>query len=226
VSSPLILAIESATARVGCAVGAADEVLASAQSTRPRRHAESLVPQIRFVLEQAGVTTRDIELVAVDVGPGLYTGLRVGVTTAKAMAHTLAVPVIAVTSLDAIAHEAGGDADITVAIDARRGEVFHADYRVGDLGSSTGSEPAVSSPEVLAGVLAGRPGVRIVGDGAIAHEAVFTSSGLSVGGPSYPSAEAVLALAVSRIDAAVSPAEIEPRYLRRPDAVAKWGSGS
>ena len=87
-NAPLVLAIESATARVGCAIGAADVVMASAYSARGRRHAESLVPQIQFIVQQAGVAVRDIEMVAVDVGPGLYTGLRDRKSTRLNSSHT------------------------------------------------------------------------------------------------------------------------------------------
>jgi len=227
-SAPLVLAIESATARVGCAIGTTEGVLASTHSARGRRHAESLVPQIQFIVEQAGVAVSDIEMVAVDVGPGLYTGLRVGITTARAMAHTLAVPMISVTSLEAIAHAAGGVGDIAVAVDAKRGEVFHSTFSVDDVGSFSGTEPAVSAPEELAEFLSARPGVRVVGDGAIAYRSVFAGRGLSVGGSetAHPSPDAVLRLAMSRLDAAVAPSAIEPLYLRRPDAVAKWKSDS
>ena len=76
----LILGIESATAQVGCAIGGHEGVIASAHSARGRRHAESLAPQIQFIAEQAGIGLAEIGAVAVDIGPGLYTGLQVGIT--------------------------------------------------------------------------------------------------------------------------------------------------
>ena len=130
-TGPVVLAIESATSCVGCAVGTADGVIASTYSARGRRHAESLAPQVRFVMAQAGVEFVDIDHVAVDIGPGLYTGLRVGITTARAMAHMLDVSMVPVTSLEAIAHANRAGGDMVVAIDARRGEVFHAAFTVG-----------------------------------------------------------------------------------------------
>jgi len=223
VSGPLILAIESATARVGCAIGTVDEIRASTFSARPRRHAESLIPQIRFVVDQAGAVLDDIELVAVDIGPGLYTGLRVGISTARAMAHTLGVSMLTVTSLETIAHGTGGGDDLVVAIDARRGEVFHAAFPAAEA-RSAGSELAVSTPQALAGSLAGRPGLRVVGDGAVAHSAVFSARGLAVGGAetAFPRPDDVLRVAAGRPGSAVRPDEVKPLYLRRPDAVAKW----
>ena len=103
---PLILGIESATSRVGCAIGGPDGVLAARESARPRRHAESLVPQIAEIVKESGVAMADIGVVAVDVGPGLYTGLRVGITTAITMAHALGAAMVSVTSLELVAHAA------------------------------------------------------------------------------------------------------------------------
>src|ERR1700709_621138 len=94
----LILGIETATVAAGCAIGGHEGVLAMAQSARGRRHAESLAPQIEFICTQAQIELSEISVIAVDLGPGLFTGLRVGVATAKALAHALRVPMIGVPS--------------------------------------------------------------------------------------------------------------------------------
>lgn len=213
-SAPLILAIESATSCVGCAVGTVEGVLAATHTVAARRHAESLAPQIQSVLAEAGGTVRDIELVAVDVGPGLYTGLRVGITTARAMAHALGVPMVAVTSLEAVAWQAG--TDVTVALDARRREVFYETFTAG-----VGSGPAVGSP--LDAVAAGG---RVVGDGAAVYESDMVEVGAVVDHTvtGYPLPESILALAAGRAGEACDPVAIEPLYLRAPDAVAKFGT--
>ncbi len=80
----IILGIETATQQVGCALGGAEGVFASFHAARGRRHAETLAPAIEFVCEQARVQLREVFVVAVDIGPGLFTGLRVGVATGKA----------------------------------------------------------------------------------------------------------------------------------------------
>ena len=85
----LILGIESSTLAAGCAIGGHEGVLAMAQVGRGRRHAESLAPQVQFICAQAQVELSEISVIAVDVGPGLFTGLRVGIATAKAFAHAL-----------------------------------------------------------------------------------------------------------------------------------------
>lgn len=212
-SGPLILAIESATSCVGCAVGDGAGVRASVHAVAPRRHAESLAPQIRQVLTEADLAVGDLDLIAVDVGPGLYTGLRVGITTGRAMAHMLGIPMIGVTSLEAVAHQAGGD--VTVAIDARRGEVFHERFVEG-----VGAGPAVAGPADVV------PAARVVGDGAALYEAELTAAGSRVDTTAigHPLPESVLALAARRVDRAVAPAAITPLYLREPDAVAKFGA--
>ncbi|MEZ5167676.1 MAG: tRNA (adenosine(37)-N6)-threonylcarbamoyltransferase complex dimerization subunit type 1 TsaB [Acidimicrobiales bacterium] len=225
-SAPLILAIESATSRVGCAVGTVDGVLAAAHAARGRHHAESLVPQIRFTLELAGLAIDDLDLIAVDVGPGLYTGLRVGLTTARAMAHSLGVPLIGVSSLEAVADRVRhGGGEVVAVLDARRGEVFHGCFDCsGSLPVAT-TEAAVGDPAILAASLAARAGrLRIVGDGARAHADVFAANGLRIGevDDALPAPEAVLRLAAARADEAAAPALVAPLYLRRPDAVANW----
>jgi len=219
-TGPFVLAIESATSCVGCALGTPDGVIASTYSARGRRHAESLAPQIEFVAQQAGAAITDIEVIAVDVGPGLYTGLRVGITTARAMAHTLGVPMIPVTSLEAIAHANRAGGDMVVAIDARRGEVFHAAFTFDADGAPTGDEPAVGAADSVPN----RNLQRVIGDGAMAYVDEFAAAGLSVDATAshLPLPDAILALAVDRLDRAVRPADVHPLYLRRPDAVAKW----
>lgn len=219
-SGPLVLAIESATACVGCALGTPEGVLASTYVARGRRHAESLAPQIQFVAGQAGVAIADIDVVAVDVGPGLYTGLRVGITTARAMAHTLDVSMVAVSSLEAIAHANRAGGDMVVAIDARRGEVFHAAFTVAADGSLSGGDAAVGP----ATAVPDDGPHRLVGDGGLVYADDFAAAGfrLDADATHLPLPDSILGLALQRLDAAVRPADIRPEYLRRPDAVAKW----
>ena len=130
----LVMGIESASDQCGCALASADGVIAETRLVLPRRHAEALAPQMRFVCEQAGVALADIEVVAVDHGPGLYTGLRAGLATAKATAAALGIDVAPVGSLDALAHGAAAVAQpgetVLSMLDARRGEVFWAWYRI------------------------------------------------------------------------------------------------
>ena len=131
----LVLGIESASDQCGCALATDSGIIAEARLALPRRHAEALAPQMRFVCEQAGVALGDVDVVAVDCGPGLYTGLRAGIATAKAAAAALGVGVVPVGSLEALAFGARprpGETVLSV-LDARRGEVFWAWYRCVDV---------------------------------------------------------------------------------------------
>ena len=221
----LILGIESATGRVGCAIGGHEGVRASVQATRDRRHAELLVPQIQAACVHADVTLRDLGAVAVDVGPGLYTGLRVGVTTAITLAHALRVPVVAVTSLDLVAYPLRHTGrTIAAMIDARRGEVFHARYGCLPGGVQRLSAPEVGAPDHIASqIQASNDDTLVVGDGAVRYASMFDPlRGVELADPGFahPSAESLvlLAHALAVREEFVRPDEIEPLYLRRPDA--------
>ena len=102
----LILAIETASSQAGCAIGGHEGVLASAHTGINGKHAENISPQIAFVREQAGVEFSELGAIAVDIGPGLFTGLRVGIATAVSIAHALTLPVIGISSLDLLAFPA------------------------------------------------------------------------------------------------------------------------
>ena len=225
----LILGIESATGRVGCAIGGHEGVLASVQTTRDRRHAELLAPQIQTACANAGVALGDLGAIAVDVGPGLYTGLRVGVTTAITMAHALRVPMVPVTSLDLLAYPMRHTGRIIAAvIDARRGEVFHARYGCLPGGVQRLTEPLVGSPDhVVSQMMIDQDETLVVGDGALRFSSMFEGlRGVELADPGFahPSAESLvlLAHALALREEFVRPDEVEPTYLRRPDAQAKW----
>lgn len=225
----LILGIETATAQVGCALGGHEGVLASSHSAKGRRHAENLAPAIDFVCDQAQVDLSDIGLVAVDIGPGLFTGLRVGIATAKAIAYGLRVPMIGVSSLDLLAFPVRYSPRLIVtAIDARRGEIFHAFYRQVPGGVQRVSEPTVGTAEDLASeLMAMSEEVLLVGDGAQRYRDVFAELGkvehVDVGNL-YPSAISLVQLAHAQaLREEFSPIDqIHPVYLRKPDAQINW----
>ncbi len=224
-----MLGIESATAQVGVAVGGHEGVLASAHSACDRRHAENLTPQIEFVCRQAGVALTDIAVVAVDIGPGLFTGLRVGITAAMAVAHGLGVPMLGVSSLDLGAFAAAQSRRLIMpCYDARRGEVFTASYRAVPGGVQRVAEPSVSTPDELAAeLLAVSEDVLLLGDGAQRYREIFKAMGhVEFAGTSldYPSARSLVELAHPKAmrEEFVQPHEIEPLYIRLPDAEINW----
>jgi tRNA threonylcarbamoyladenosine biosynthesis protein TsaB len=227
----LVLGIESATAQVGCAIGGHEGVLASAHSSRAKRHAEILTPQIDFVRRQARVELREIGVVAVDLGPGLFTGLRVGIASAMAIAHALTVPMIGVASLDLLAFPVRFTSKLIVAaIDARRGELFHAFYRPVPGGVQRVSEYEVSSPDDLASeILAHSEDCLVVGDGALRYHEVFDGLRkveLADFGFAYPNAASLVQLAHAQAlrEQWVKPWEITPLYLRKPDIDINWAT--
>ena len=225
----IVLGIETATAQVGCALGGYEGVIASFHAARGRRHAEILTPAIAFVCQEAQVELSEVGAVAVDIGPGLFTGLRVGVATGKALAQALRVPMVGLSSLDLLAYPVRFTRRLIVAvIDARRGEVFYAFYRQVPGGVQRISEPAVGTAEEVAVQLdAGREDALLVGDGAIRYADAF--SGLSHVEPAplgmaHPSAAALVELAQPRVqrEEFVQPWELEPLYLRQADVDPAW----
>ncbi|CAM8645417.1 COG1214 Inactive homolog of metal-dependent proteases, putative molecular chaperone [Acidimicrobiia bacterium] len=227
----LICGIDTATAQVSVAVGGHEGVLASTQSSRGRQHAEVLTPAIQFACKQARIEYSEISVVAVDLGPGLFTGLRVGVAAAKAMAHALSVPMIGVPSLDLLAFPVRFTSRLIVAtIDARRGEIFYAFYRQVPGGIQRLSDHQVGSPDDLASeLLAVGEECLLVGDGAIRYREVFEGlkkCEIVEEGFAYPSATSLVLLAHAQAlrEQWVKPWDLEPLYLRKPDAEINWAT--
>ncbi|HXX90019.1 MAG TPA: tRNA (adenosine(37)-N6)-threonylcarbamoyltransferase complex dimerization subunit type 1 TsaB [Acidimicrobiales bacterium] len=229
----LVLAVESATDAAAVALAGEDGVLASAVTTERRHHAERIAPFVASVCAEAGVTLREIDALAVDVGPGLFTGLRVGVATVKALAFALEIPVVGVTSLEilagAVAEEGGAGGRLVVpVVDARRGEVFSARYEVDGAGLVECATPTIGSPEVLAEALAfhGRPALAL-GDGALRYEGLLASvPGLEVAGPAlaHPPVATLARTALARAATGewVEGGAIGAHYLREADARINW----
>lgn len=208
-----MLALDTATPAVTVALHDGDRVLAQSDQTDARRHGELLLPSVDRVLREAGRTPPELTAIAVGVGPGPYTGLRVGLVTAAAFGAALGIPVHGLCTLDGIAYAAGLsglDGPFVVATDARRKEVYWARYadartRLGD--------PAVDRPADLADTVAGIPAV---GAGALLYPETFT--GVTAGLPEHQSAAALASLAVERLAAGAELLPPRPLYLRRPDA--------
>jgi len=223
-----IVGIETATELVGVAVDDGAGRRAAAWASGSRRHTEALAPTLVHVLEQAGLSLGQLEVVAVDVGPGLFTGLRVGVATAKGLAQGLGVGLVAVTSLDVLAHaayDAGHQGPLLAVVDARRSEVFAAFYsgcRPDGL-PVTEAPGALWRPEDLAAEVAGRP-LLAVGDGARRYGELLgvPVAGSSLAGPPPASLVALAALRLAGGEVPQSPAEVHPVYLREADATVNF----
>ncbi|WP_371497536.1 tRNA (adenosine(37)-N6)-threonylcarbamoyltransferase complex dimerization subunit type 1 TsaB [Kitasatospora sp. NBC_00374] len=209
----LLLAFDTATPAVTAAVHDGDTVLAESYQVDARRHGELLLPTIEEVLRKAGVDKSRLTDLAVGVGPGPYTGLRVGLVTAAALGHALGLPVHGVCTLDAIAHQArteGLAGAFTVATDARRKEVYWASY---DAEGTRVTGPSVDRPAELA------PEPQAVGAGALLYPDAFPGAR----GPEHVSAGALADFAVTELAAGRELLPNLPLYLRRPDAQVPAG---
>lgn len=225
----LILGIETATERVSVAIGGHEGVIGLFEITKGRRHAETLVPAIEFTCRQAGIELEEIGVVAVDVGPGLFTGMRVGLASAKSIAQALRVPMIGISSLDLLAFSSRhSDKVVVPVIDARKSEVFYAMYRPVPGGIQRVAEPTVGPvDELVADLMARNQEVLCVGDGARRYQdEILEGYHCEIGGDAYPSASPLVQLAHARAmrEEWVNAREIEPMYLRAPDAVINWAT--
>jgi tRNA threonylcarbamoyladenosine biosynthesis protein TsaB len=181
---------------------------------RPR-HAERLLPLLEQALERSGGSWDAVERLCVGVGPGGFTGLRLGIATARALAQGSDLEVVGVSSLEALARGAGHDGPVLALIDARRGEVYAAAYD----GDRCVLEPQAIAPAELVRRLNGA--FLAVGDGAVRFRAELEPAGVAV--PADGSvAHRVSALMVCRLGRAMGPADRDallPDYRREPDAV-------
>jgi tRNA threonylcarbamoyladenosine biosynthesis protein TsaB len=224
-----LLALETATARTAVALGD-DTDAAEHVAEALGRHTEALAPGIVALLGARGWSPQDLDGVVVDVGPGLFTGLRVGIATAKGLAVATGVGLFAVTSTDVLAQTAS-DAGVTglvaAIVDARRREVFWALYDVGSAGFTEVGAVEVAAPTAVATRLAELAGpVTLVGDGAIAHRDLLEGTGRLVRDdllvPSPASAIRLVRSTIATGAAARSHREVHPWYLREADAVANF----
>lgn len=231
----LVLGIDTATKRVGVALANEHGLLGRVEiggtaATGPPRHAETLAPAIAWCMEQCGMQPAQVSAVAVGVGPGMFTGLRVGVTTAKVFAQALRIPVIPIPSLDLLAYPLRHAHRLVVAtIDARRHEVYWAMYRPVPGGVQRVSEYELGTPEDLVAELQARGDEALVcGDGGLRFPEVFADLGsrVELAGPAHasPSLTALVELARARFEREefVAPREVLPMYLRRSDAELEW----
>jgi tRNA threonylcarbamoyl adenosine modification protein YeaZ len=215
----LVLVVDSSTPAVTAAlaeIAPGGLVLrAERRTVDGRAHGELLAPQVHAVLAEAGARPADLGAIVAGLGPGPFTGLRVGLVTAASMGQALAVPTYGVCSLDAMGHAAAGAGRVLAASDARRREIYWAVY--GAAGERLAG-PDVGTPAAVAERAASLGIDAAVGEGAQRYPEAL---GLPLRAePRYPPAYALAALAADRIRAGAPGERLTPLYLRRPDAVA------
>lgn len=206
----LLLGLDTATPAVTVALHDGSQPLAQLVTVDAHRHAELLAPAIAKVVADAGASQRDLTGVVVGVGPGPYTGLRIGLVTARVLGAALGIPVYGLCSLDVIAADVDyAGEDFLVATDARRRELYWARY------DSTGQRTI--GPEVSKPALIPVSGLPAAGEGPMLYPEVLPD-GL---GPAFPAAATLCRIAVTALAAGDADKRLlppEPLYLRRPDA--------
>lgn len=205
----LVLAVDTSTPAVTSGVvrfeGGVAHTLAARVVVDARLHAEVLTPNILECLAEANLTPVDLDAVVVGVGPGPFTGLRVGMATGAAFGDALGVPVHGVCSLDAIAVQVDTVAELLVVTDARRREVYSARYRAG---------VRVSGPDVGAPALVD-PGDATMIAGSAGHVGLFD---LPAAEAESPTPAGLVLTAAEGLTSGITPEPLIPLYLRRPDA--------
>lgn len=222
-----LVAIETATAASSVAIGEDREVIAGAQRVDRRGHVAFLIPALDFLFSQAGWKPADVDVVAVDVGPGLFSGIRAGLATAQALAGAIGARVAPVGSLDVVALRAAtAHRRIWSVVDVRRGEFAVAPYNPVPGGVVREGPVELVSPEAFRGMLSSdRRDSLVVGDWHSLPEGFFRGlHGVRTGRPRYPMAAGVIELAFARAlkDQLPHPDEVRPRYLREPDVRINW----
>lgn len=225
----LILGIETSTAVSSVALGSEQGLIGSMLLARGRGHSEFVVPAVRELCDLAGVRLQSVAGIAVGLGPGLFTGMRVGISTAKTMAQALSVPILGIPSLDLLAFAVRYSPRLICAcIDGKRGEVFAASYRHVPGGVQRESTYRAWRPEQLAAEMeACGEEPLFVGNGTLLYRGIFAN----VRGAEFASIETAFPRADSLVELAVprfareefdSPYELEPLYVRKSDAEINW----
>jgi tRNA threonylcarbamoyladenosine biosynthesis protein TsaB len=221
VTIPLLLAVETATAAPSLALWRGDALIGERAADPGRATAESLLPALDALLVAAGLALAEVEGFAVSIGPGSFTGLRIGVATVKGLAFGTARRAVAVSTLAAIAEHARGPDPVAAVLDARRGEIYAAGFADGAAADWL-REGVIAIDELPARL---PTGCRVVGEGATLCADALRGAAVAIDPPPYPE---TTARHVARLAArawahgeAILAGDLAPRYLRRAEAEVK-----
>jgi tRNA threonylcarbamoyladenosine biosynthesis protein TsaB len=226
----LVLAIGTSTQHTSVALGTEAGTLASIELGGSSANHELVVPALERLLGWVGVELSAVGGIAVDVGPGLFTGMRVGIATAKTFAQALGTPIVGLVSLDILAFmHRESRRSICAVLDAKRREVFYAFYRPVPGGVQRDTELLVGPPShLVADIEARAEEVLVVGGGALVYrrelESVVDPGGFATAERAFPAATAMVELSVPRFlrEEHDGPVELAPIYLRKTDAEIAW----
>ncbi len=240
-TGPVILAIETATRAGGVAIARGEEILASRPGDASSSHSQDLIENIDAVLKESGVELSTVDLMAAAIGPGSFTGLRIGLATVKSLAVSLDRKCVGVSTLAAVSHAAGAAERIVALLPAGRGEVFAQMFAVRDDEVEALDEPAHISPVALVAKYARYAQLTWAGEGAHAQvELIRTearakgielqvgarepgTNGWMLAAPAPGLAEDVAKLASRewRKGNVIDPEELRANYVRASDAEIK-----
>jgi tRNA threonylcarbamoyladenosine biosynthesis protein TsaB len=225
----LVLGIETSTPQASVTIGSEQGIVASCTISRGATPGEFLLPAVEFLMNQSGLSYRNLSAVAVGLGPGLFTGLRVGVATAKSLAQALSVPIVGISSLDLLAYDGRYSVKVICPVlDAKRNEVFYAFYRQAPGGVTRMGDYAVGSPLHLVNDMeAAATDFLLIGNGALLYREQLEEAGRVEFGSmvnALPRATSLVELALPRLfrEDFDRLFEIEPFYMRRSDAEINW----
>lgn len=214
-----ILAIDTTLGACSAALLKDGKIIVDRQEIRNRGHVERLLPMLGEMCEDAAVDLKDINYIAVTIGPGTFAGVRIGLSAAKGMGLALNIPIIPITTLEALAFSysrknTNYSGRLAVAIDARRGEIYLQSFEL-DCGKTTAlNDPQAVPLKWVQEKLAYDVSV-IIGSGCALSTEVQLKA---IEGYDYPSASYVAQLASQHIERAQICDNVSPLYLRKPDA--------
>lgn len=219
-----VLAIDTSSPMGSVAISDGEDIVAEVAARVRARHGETLLPHVESALASADLEAKDLELLAVGLGPGSFTGTRIGVATVKGLALGLGLPVVGISSLRVLARAVAGPGAHAVPVaDAGRGEVYFGVYEAVGAALNELSPPLAAAPEEAARVLADRGPLWLCGDGAWRYREKFAGlEGSLVAGPAFSSPRAAhlvaAALAAHGSRGADDLGTLEPLYVRPSDA--------
>ena len=218
-----ILAIDTATSSCSVALWCDGAVISSRNQKMSRGHAESLVPFVQHVLEEAKIIANNLDLLVVTIGPGAFTGLRIGLATARGIALVARVPCLGLTTTEVIAHEVKKNVwqqgTLLVALDSKRADIYAQAF---ELGCKPINEASAIDPSKLGEWLQDAPGpIHVVGDARLQADEALTKAGFETivtEKPEVPDGSVMAELAFKRWTGGDILKPPLPLYLRPPDA--------